>query len=307
MNKSGRAGVRAMAPRVRLLWLVALAMAAGLVGSFAAADDAAYRAAVEKWRQGYEASLKSDDGWLTVSGLFWLHEGENRFGSNPLNDIVLPAGSAPAEAGTFVFQSGRTLVQVKPGVAATMNGKRVETAELRPDSADHLVLGDLTLMVHASGARYSIRLKDKNSSLRRNFRGLRWFPVNETYRVTGRFVPYTPPKKALIQNVMGDTTEITVPGYVAFSLQGQELRLDAEEADSEGLSFVFRDLTSGRETYGASRFLDTGPAQNGTVTLDFNMAYNPPCAYNPYTTCPLPTPENRLRVRIEAGELAYHH
>ena len=307
MNKRGRAGVRAMAPGVGWLGAVALAMAAGLVGSFAAADDAAYRAAVEKWRQGYEASLKSDDGWLTVSGLFWLHEGENRFGSNPLNDIVLPAGSAPAEAGTFVFQSGRTLVQVKPGVAATMNGKRVETAELRPDSADHLVLGDLTLMVHASGARYSIRLKDKNSSLRRNFRGLRWFPVNETYRVTGRFVPYTPPKKALIQNVMGDTTEITVPGYVAFSLQGQELRLDAEEADSEGLSFVFRDLTSGRETYGASRFLDTGPAQNGTVTLDFNMAYNPPCAYNPYTTCPLPTPENRLRVRIEAGELAYHH
>ena len=307
MNKEGRAGIRAMASRVCRRCGAIAAIAASLVCGFAAGDNAGYRAAVEKWRQGYEAGLKSDNGWLTVAGLFWLHEGENRFGSNPVNDIVLPAGNVPADAGTFVFQAGRTLVHVKPGVAATVNGMRVETAELRPDSGDHLELGDLTLLVHASGARYCIRLKDKNSALRKNFRGVRWFPVDESYRVTGRFVPYTPPKKVLIQNVMGDTAETTVPGYVEFSLQGQELRLDAEAADSEGLSFVFRDLTSGRETYGAARFLDTGPVQDGKVTLDFNMAYNPPCAYNPYTTCPLPTPENRLHVRIEAGEMAYHH
>jgi len=308
MKLEGRAGIWKTALRASLLCAVCLAaVAAGLVSSLAGAEDEAYRAAVEKWRQGYEASLKSDDGWLTVSGLFWLHEGENRFGSNPLNDIVLPAGAAPPDAGTFDFHAGRTFAHVKPGVPATMNGKRVVTAELRPDSADRLVLGDLTLLVHASGSRYCIRLKDKNSSLRRNFRGLRWFPVNESYRVTGRFIPYTPPKKALIQNVMGDTAEIAVPGYVVFSLNGQELRLDAEEADGEGLSFVFRDLTSAKETYGAARFLDIGPARDGQVTLDFNMAYNPPCAYNPYTTCPLPTPENRLRVRIEAGEMAYRH
>lgn len=306
MKLERRAGIRRTALRGSLLGAVCLAVA-GFVSSLAGAEDEAYRAAVEKWRQGYEASLKSDDGWLTVSGLFWLHEGENRFGSNPLNDIVLPAGAAPGDAGAFVFHSGQTEVRVKPGVAATMNGQRVVTAQLRPDSADRLVLGDLTLLVHASGARYSIRLKDKNSALRKNFRGVRWFPVNESYRVTGRFIPYTPPKKALIQNVMGDTTEIAVPGYVVFSLHGQELRLDAEEADSEGLSFVFRDLTSGKETYGAARFLDISPAQDGQVTLDFNMAYNPPCAYNPYTTCPLPTPGNRLRVRIEAGEMAYRH
>jgi len=290
-----------------LLCAAALAITASAVCVATKANDGAYQATIQKWRQDREARLKSDDGWLTVSGLFWLHEGENRFGSGPLNDIVLPAGTAPPDAGAFVFHSGRTIAQVKPGVPATINGKRIESAELRPDTPDRLVLGGVALLVHASGSRYSIRMKDKGSALRKNFKGLRWFPVDESYRVTARFVPYQPPKKALIQNIMGDVTEINVPGYAVFSLHGKELHLDAEEADADGVSFVFRDLTSGRETYGAARFLDTPPPQGDKVVLDFNMAYNPPCAYNPYTTCPLPTPENRLRVRIAAGEMAYRH
>ena len=290
-----------------LLCAAALAIAAGAVSVATRANDGTYQATIQKWRQEREARLKSDDGWLTVSGLFWLHEGENRFGSSPLNDIVLPKGEAPRDAGSFEFHAGRTIVKVQPGVPIKMNGKAVDTAELRPDSGDLLVLGNLSLYVHASGARYSIRLKDKNSALRKNFKGLRWFPVDESYRVTGRFVPYQPAKKAQIQNMMGDITEVTVPGYVVFSLRGRELRLDAEDADADGISFVFRDLTSGRETYGAARFLDTAPPQGDKVVLDFNTAYNPPCAYNPYTTCPLPAPENRLRVRIAAGEMAYRH
>ncbi len=158
--------------------------------------------------------------------------------------------------------------------------------------------------MHASGDRYAVRLKDKNSALRRNFAGLRWYPVDESYRVTGRFVPYDKPKTVEVQNIMGDTGQMTVPGYVAFTLHGQEVRLEPE-ADGTDLSFVFRDLTSGKETYGAARFLDTTLLPNSQVILDFNEAYNPPCAYNPYTTCPLPLPQNRLRVRIEAGEKKY--
>ena len=290
-----------------LLRAVVFAIAASAVCVATRANDSAYQAAIQKWRQDREARLRSNNGWLTVSGLFWLHEGENRFGSGPRNDIVLPKAEAPRDAGSFEFHAGRTIVHVQPGVPIKMNGKAVGTAELRPDSGDILVLGNLSLYVHASGARYSIRLKDKNSALRKNFKGLRWFPVDESYRVTGRFVPYQPPKKALIENIMGDVTEIGVPGYAVFSLHGKEVRLDAEEADADGVSFVFRDLTSGKESYGAARFLDTPAPQNGTVVLDFNLAYNPPCAYNPYTTCPLPPPENRLRVRIPAGEMAYRH
>jgi len=296
-----------LAPKTKkiILSLAGLLAFTYVATNLADADSTSYRASVEKWRHDYEAYLKSDTGWLTVSGLFWLHEGQNRFGSDPLADIVLPA-SAPAEAGSFEFHKGKTIVHVNPGIPATMHGIRVETAAMEPDSGkDQLVLGDLTLYVHASGDRYSIRLKDKNSSLRKNFTGLHWFPIDEAYKVDGHFVPYNPPKAVMIQNIMGDIGKETIPGYVEFTLHGQPLRLDAE-ADGSSLSFVFRDLTSGHETYGAARFLDADLSKDGHVVLDFNEAYNPPCAYNPYTTCPLPEPENRLRVRIEAGEKSYH-
>lgn len=279
----------------------------------APADNPSYKQSVEKWRQDYENSLKADDGWLTVAGLFWLHEGQNRFGSAAGNDIVLPAGSAPATAGYFDFHAGKTVVHVNPGVPVTWlksktpNTKPIEAAELQPDSRqDRLVIGDLTLYVHKSGERFSIRMKDKNSKLRREFHGLRWFPVNEAYRVTARYVPYDAPRQVEIQTVLGDKEHLTIAGQAIFSLNGKEHRLEAEKEDDGTLTFVFRDLTSRKDTYQAARFLDTDPPKDGKVELDFNKAYNPPCAYNPYTTCPLPSPGNRLQVEIPAGEKRYH-
>src|SRR5262249_52293091 len=144
-----------------------------------AATVSPYEKSVEEWRQKYEAKLRADDGWLTVSGLFWMHEGENRFGSAPDNDVVLPSPVPPA-AGHFDLHAGKTTVHVNSGVPITMAGKPVETAELRPDSkTDRLLIGDLTFFVHASAGRYGIRLKDKNSKLRKDFLGLHWFPVDE--------------------------------------------------------------------------------------------------------------------------------
>jgi uncharacterized protein len=286
-----------------LAFLCALFIAAA-----AAADDAAYKSYVEKWRQDYENDLKSETGWLSISGLFWLHEGENRFGSDPLNDIALPESFAPADAGYFELKAGKITVHVKPGVAITMNGKSVEAAELHPDSSEgRLTIGDLQLWVHASGGRFAIRLRDKNSKLRRSFTGLHWFPVDESYRVIARYTPYEKEKQVDIQNLAGDAIKLPISGYVTFTLRGQPLRLEAQSDEKGALSFVFRDLTSGKETYGAGRFLDTDPVKSGEVVLDFNEAYNPPCAYNPYTTCPIPPPENRLRARIEAGEMSYKH
>ena len=267
---------------------------------------------MEKWRAQREARLKADDGWLSVAGLFWLHDGANRFGSDPLADIVLPS-PAPADAGTFDFHDGETVVHVASGVPVMVNGKRVETATLRPDAdpkfdekLDQITLGDLTLYIHASGSRYAVRLLDKNSRLRKVFTTLRWFPVDPAYRVVAQYVPYDKPKIITVQNIMGDFTPTQIPGYVSFELQGQPLRLDVESnAPDPGLSITFRDLTSGKETYGAARFLVTDNPKDGKVVLDFNEAYNPPCAYNPYTTCPLPTPQNRLHVRVAAGEMTY--
>lgn len=282
---------------------ICLALTAGAAAPVA---NPAYRASIEKWRQAYEADLKSDHGWLSVSGLFWLHEGENTFGSGPLNDIVLPA-SAPAKAGSFEFHGGHTTVHVNSGVPALLGGKHVDSAEMHPDSnADQLTIGDLTLYVHSSGERFTIRLRDKNNALRKTFTGTRWFPVDESYRVVGKFVPFDKPKPTQIQNVMGDTLNDPMMGYVTFQLGGKDLRLISDAASGD-VELVFRDLTSGHETYAASRFLDTKIEPGGRVILDFNQAYNPPCAYNPYTTCPLPPPENRLDARIEAGEKTYHH
>jgi uncharacterized protein (DUF1684 family) len=287
---------------------LALTIALSAISLLADSGDLAYRASVEKWRQNREARFTSDDGWLTVSGLFWLHEGENHFGAGPLNDIVLSGASVPQEAGTFTFLKGKTVVHANRNANITLNGKAVQSAELYPDSSsDWIHLGDLTLYVHTSGERYAIRVRDKNSKLRKDFTGLHWFPVDESYRVTGRFVPYNPPKRVAIQNVLGDFDTDSIVGYVVFSLQNKEYRLEAEQDDPKTLSFVFRDLTSGKETYQAARFLDADAPSNGSVTLDFNEAYNPPCAYNPYTTCPLPTPENRLHVEIRAGEQNYKH
>jgi uncharacterized protein (DUF1684 family) len=275
-------------------------------GLLASGELSPYQQSVEQWRKDYEATLNSDDGWLTVAGLFWLHEGKNPFGSDPLNDIVLPAGSVPAVAGYFDFRQGKTWVHVNHGVPITLQGKPIEFAELLPDStSDRLKVGTLTLYLHASGDRYAIRLKDKNSKIRRDFKGLRWFPIDESYRVVATFVLYNPPKRIRMQTVMGDTDIVPIVGYVTFTVGGQDCRLDAQAGESGALSFVFRDLTSGDETYPSARFLDTDAPKSGKVVLDFNEAYNPPCAYNPYTTCPVPPPGDRLRVKIQAGEKMY--
>ncbi len=298
--------IRSLGYRASWLPLVLIVLA-----STALADDFAYRQSVERWRQDYQNILTSDTGWLTVSGLFWLREGENSFGSDLHNDFVLPA-SAPAHAGVFDFHSGKVTVRISPGVTVTMNGRPIQTADLRPDSReDRLVLGDITLYVHASGNRLAIRMKDKNSKLRTNFTGLKWFPIDESWRVKAHYVPYDSPKQLGSRNVLGDPIKLDIVGYLAFSLRGQNLRLEVESGNEGGFFIVFRDLTSGKETYPASRFIDTEAPKDGpegkTVDLDFNKAYNPPCAYNPYTTCPLPLPGNRLHLAIPAGEKLYKH
>lgn len=274
--------------------------------------DSSYRQSVEKWRKEYQASLTSDTGWLTVSGLFWLKEGENRFGSGPANDIVLPA-AAPANIGVLIFHAGKTRVEINPGIEVTLNGKSIRAVELRPDSSeDRLILGDLTLYVHASGNHFALRVKDRNSPLRKNFSGLNWFSIDEIYAVTGTYHPYESLRQLDSENILGDAIKLNITGYIEFSIKGQQFRLEGgPQSSGKTLFVVFRDLTSGKETYPASRFLDVelpkSATSSGTVQVDFNKAYNPPCAYNPYTTCPLPLPGNRLKIAIPAGEKLYKH
>ena len=265
-----------------------------------------YRWRIEQWRVRHEAELKAEDGWLAVAGLFWLKDGANAAGSDPANAVTLPRG--PARAGVFDFRNGATTFHAASGVTALMNGRTAGSiVQLRSDingSADQLQIAGLSMSVIERGSRYGIRLKDPASQPRRQFTGLHWFPVNEKYRVTGRFIAYQQPRMIPITNVLGDTEPEASPGYVELTLEGQRLHLEPVTEEQQ-LFFIFRDLTAGHETYPAGRFLYASWPKNGAVVLDFNQAENPPCAFTAYATCPLPPKQNHLAVRIEAGELNY--
>jgi len=272
----------------------------------AAGPDSTYRAGIAEWRRQHEAALKADGGWLTVTGLFWLKEGPNSIGSGAGNDIVLPA-SAPARLGVIKVEKDRkdraVFTAATDGVL--VNGLPVRWVLLRlVGTVDVLTYGPLDLWPIRRGDRLALRLKDKNSALRKSFTHLSWFPVREDWRISGRFVPLAQHAKMLFATVIGVPDIEESPGYVEFQRGGQTYRLQA--ADDEGqLFFVMRDLTSGKSTYAASRFLYADPPKNGVVILDFNKAENPPCAFTPYATCPLPPPQNRLVLAIEAGEMKY--
>ena len=268
-----------------------------------------YNAEIDRWHHNREASLKADGGWLTVAGLFWLKDGKNTVGTDKASDIVLPMNSAPAAVGEFTFHEGQTRFEAAPGVKVTVDGKPAISEMLKPDSAgepDVLQVDDLTMFVIHRGNRFGIRLKDRNSEMRKAFTGLKFFPPDESYRVRAKFVPYNPPKMIPIPNILGETEEEASLGYVEFTLNGHPCRLDPV-TEGESLFFIFKDLTSGKETYPPGRFLNTEMPKDGEVTIDFNKAYNPPCAFTPFATCPLPPKQNQLAVRIEAGELRYGH
>jgi hypothetical protein len=268
-----------------------------------------YQTEIEKWRRGRQAALKADDGWLTVAGLFWLKEGKNTVGTEPASDIVLPKGSAPGTVGVFDFHNGSTTFQAAPGLEATVNGTPTTHATLKPDtsgSPDILRVRELTMFVIQRGARYGIRLKDKNCAARKAFTGLKYFPVDEHYRIRAKFVPYTPPKKIAVPNILGDVEAEASPGYVVFRLDGHQYQLDPV-TEGDALFLIFKDLTAGKETYPSGRFLFTAMPKDGEVILDFNKAVNPPCAFTSFATCPLPPKQNLLPIRIEAGELRYGH
>lgn len=293
----------------RVALIVAPCLVWGVAVALAAAVDPAYVSSVQKWRQNYEATVvRGDDGWLTVTALDWLHEGDNKFGSDPRGDIVLAGKGIPPHVGTFTMQAGKVFVHAQPNVKLVLNGKPIETTELHADAPDErLQLGDIALFLHASGSRLGIRVKDRDSKARREFTGLHWFPIDPSYRTTAKFVPYPTPRNTPTQNIVGDFDNYAMIGQLEFALKGAAYKLEVSEyTPGAGTLFVvFRDLTSGHQTDSAARFIVTAPPKNGVVDLDFNKAFNPPCAYTAYATCPLPSPGNRMRVAILAGEKNY--
>ena len=275
----------------------------------AAASDAAHIQEVEAWRAKHEADYRRD--WVSIDGLFFLKPGENRAGSLASNDVVL-SQALPPSVGVFILDNGRVRFVPAAGVAVTRDNRPVaETIELKSDDLpgppEELVVNGVRLVVHRSGERLALRVRDANGAQARTFLGFRWFPIDATYRVTGRFIPDAAPRQVQIPNLLGDLDTYTTEGVVEFTLLGTTMRLRPMTTRPKRFYFVLRDASSGHETYSAARFLYSDLQDDGTTILDFNEAYNPPCAFNPYTTCPIPPPENRLKVKILAGEKAYPH
>ena len=263
----------------------------------------------QKWRERREAELKAEDGWLTVSGLFWLKEGANTFGTSSQQNIVLPPGSGPAKIGVLELANGVVTLKVADGILVNVNNKPVREFEMKFDGEsqpDPFTVGSLKLSVIKRGDRFGLRVRDKNSQARREFKGLRWFPARESYRVTASFIPYDKPKEITIMNVLGDELKLKSPGLLSFRLQGKTYQLRPVIEDEQKLFIIFRDLTAGKTTYGAGRYLYADLPKEGKVVLDFNRAENPPCAFTLYATCPLPPKQNWLPIAINAGEMEYH-
>ena len=280
--------------------------------AFTMATDSAYVKEIEAWRAKHEADYRRD--WVTISGLFFLKPGENCAGSDAANDIVLPRSVAPS-IGTFVLDGTRVRFHPRDGVKVVLDdGTAVATTiDLRPDGGgpnDHvdvLAVGPLTLSVHKSGQRLAIRVREEHGDVERSFLGFHWFPIDAKYRVTARFIKDPSPHDVVIPNLLGDNDTYQTEGVVEFTLNGRTLRMRPMTTRPGRFYFIFKDATSGHETYAAARFLYSDLREDGTTVLDFNEAYNPPCAFNPYTTCPLPPVENRLKVRIPVGEKNYPH
>jgi uncharacterized protein len=303
---SGRSYVvrrpRKPAPGIKALGVISLVLFAAVASHAITPPDAAYMQTFEKWKAEMVDDLKQR--WLVLAGLFWLKLGANTFGSAEDNAIVLPSG--PAHAGSFVLKDANVSVQFQLGTPAKIDNKVVSEAALQSDVTGKptvIELGSLRIFVITRGARIGIRVRDLNSDRVRNYNGPVFFPLDLDYRVTASFVPSNGTKVVDVPNVLGDVTPTPSPGEVHFKLNGRELTLTALSGDPEhGLSFVISDLTSKTETYPGGRFLDTDPVADGKVVLDFNRAYNPPCAVTPYATCPLAPKENRLPIAIDAGE-----
>lgn len=274
-----------------------------------AANDAE-RADVEQFRAQRLSELTGESGWLTLVGLFWLDPGENTFGRDRDNHLVLDSPHLPPKAGSFFLEGHSVRFVARPDAHITHEGQPVASINLASDLEPQpttLASGSLEFFLIERDGHLGIRVRDRDSPRRRNFRGLDYFPISSEWAFDARFEPYPPGRRIPIANILGMQADEECPGALVFTKDGREWRLDAvlESPGDQELFIMFADDTSGHETYGGGRFLHVPLPKDGRVRLDFNKAYNPPCAFNDFSTCPLPPPQNRLKLHVTAGEKTY--
>ena len=291
-------------PLARILFATAMLGSTSVAG----ADDA-YHQQIVHWRQQRLQTLTAADGWLTLVGLIWLRPGGQTLGRAADNSIVLPVG--PAHLGMFTLTADdRVRLDLATDSGATVDGRAVASVELRDDRdprPSQVRFGTSSLTLLDRSGRKALRVKDSTATTRTAFRGLDYFPVDPSWRIEARFEPFVPVHHIELATEVGTVEHYVVPGRIVFERDGQRVTLlpVIEAPGDTRLFVVFADRTSGHEAYGAARFLYLDAPRDGRVVLDFNRAYNPSCAFTAFATCPLPPPENRLPLRVTAGELKY--
>ena len=264
-----------------------------------------YAAEVEAWRASRDARLRTREGWLALVGLFWLTPGENHVGAHPSNQVVLHGHEIPPRVGSIWLEDGRARFVPHEGVELS---ETILRDDLDGDPT-LMELGSVCFHLIRRGERFGVRVRDGAAPAMATFTGLAHFPIDPSWRVMARLEPSAAETTIEIEDITGVFSQDATPGSVAFERDGQTWRIAALPGDHEGktLWLIFGDATNGTETYGGGRFLYTEAVRaDGSVVVDFNLAYNPPCVFSPYATCPLPPPQNRLALRIDAGETLWH-
>lgn len=274
--------------------------------------DEVYAAEIKNWQQEREKSLTSPTGWLNLAGLYWLEEGDNSFGTDSSNDIVFPAEKGPGFIGSFFLKGDQVTVRINPEIPVMLDDKMVTTQILKNDQTEDatiLSLGSFSWFIIERGGRYGVRLRDSESPVLKEFRGLKRFPLDPGWRFVAQFEKYQSPKTLLIPTILGTQIDMISKGVLIFNVDDQLHRLEASavgDPAEEMLYVIFGDETNGIETYGGGRYLYVNKSSDSDdYIIDFNKAYNPPCAFTDFATCPLPSPKNRLPIRIIAGEKKY--
>lgn len=272
--------------------------------------DPSYVEEINKWHQKRIERLKAEDGWLNLVGRTWLKLGENKFGSAKDNDVIIESDKVPPYMGVFIFKDSIVIMKVNDGVEVLLNGKPVKEIKMIDDQKPNMTVFQYSTIrwnLIIRDTLYGIRFRDLESPLVKNFPGIERFPVNERWKLTAKFQPYIPPKEIIVPNFLGQMNKELSLGAVVFKVGEKIYKIDALE-EGERLFLIFADRTSGEETYGGGRFLYVDkPDSNGNIILDFNKAYNPPCVFTKFATCPLPPKQNYLNLKIEAGEKNFKH
>ena len=270
-----------------------------------------FAATEAEWRDARRDGLLAPDGWTSLVGLHWIDPDSHDVGSAPGNGIRLAMG--PPRLGMLALEDGSVRFTPDPAATVSIDGEAATgDVALRTDgdpagpSAIAFDAGKGKATVIERAGRLALRVRHADAPTRVQFAGLDYWPADPAWVVAGHFVPHPPGKTLEIASIIGNVDKVANPGAIEFTRDGKTFRIEALDEGEDTLFLVFADRTNGHGSYGAGRFLDVArPDAQGNVQVDFNHAYNPPCAFTPFATCPLPPPENRLDLSITAGEKAY--